>query len=94
MAKRLRYPLGPDAREDLFNQQGGACAICKRPLILRRPDRRKPDNTAELDHSHVTGFVRGFLCRVCNVGIGYLSDDPKLLRAAAQYLEGCAEEGV
>lgn len=38
------------------------------------------------DHDHVTGKLRGILCRSCNRGIGLLQDNPVLLRAATQYL--------
>jgi hypothetical protein len=40
-----------------------------------------------IDHDHATGKVRGMLCRGCNVGIGNLKDDPKILRAALRYLD-------
>lgn len=39
------------------------------------------------DHDHKTGLPRGVLCRNCNMGVGNLRDDPKTLRAAADYLE-------
>jgi hypothetical protein len=35
--------------------------------------------------------VRGLLCLRCNVGIGMLNDDPKLLAEAILYLEAYAD---
>ena len=40
-----------------------------------------------IDHDHATGQFRGWLCNKCNIGIGMLGDDIKILRAAVQYLE-------
>lgn len=39
------------------------------------------------DHHHATGKFRGLLCFQCNLGIGYLGDDPEIIRKAAAYLE-------
>ncbi|GEM_PF-2980426 len=60
---------------DLFEKQGGCCAICK--TVMTRP---------VLDHCHVTMEVRGLLCSKCNVGIGQFNDDPALLVLAINYL--------
>jgi hypothetical protein len=38
------------------------------------------------DHSHVTGFDRGWLCISCNTGLGHFKDNPVLLNRAALYL--------
>lgn len=60
---------------DIFERQGGKCAICLKLLL-------KP----VLDHCHVTMEVRGLLCNSCNVGLGQFQDDPKLLLDAVRYL--------
>jgi hypothetical protein len=39
-----------------------------------------------LDHCHITGRLRGFLCGPCNSGLGYLGDTPERVRAALKYL--------
>lgn len=73
-ARRRRFGLDPEGYETLLRTQKGKCAICrkKRKLVV--------------DHDHVTGRVRGLLCQPCNMGIGGLDDDVKLLRRAIKYL--------
>lgn len=39
------------------------------------------------DHDHKTGYERGALCTKCNHVLGYVKDNPVLLRKAAEYLE-------
>jgi hypothetical protein len=56
--------------------QNGACAICK----------KKPKSLLCVDHCHVTGKVRGLLCRRCNGGLGFYDDDPIRMQAGADYL--------
>ncbi len=60
--------------------QDGRCAICDTTTPRGR-------GTWHADHDHKTGLVRGLLCNACNVGLGFLKDDPVLLRKAAEYLE-------
>jgi hypothetical protein len=40
-----------------------------------------------LDHCHVTGSFRGWLCGKCNTGLGMLGDNIAGLKAAIAYLE-------
>lgn len=42
--------------------------------------------TLHLDHNHVTGVFRGWLCHHCNTGIGLLGDDEAGLHRALKYL--------
>ncbi len=55
-------------------RQTGPCQICK------------TDTALQLDHDHSSGKIRGWLCNRCNLGLGYFSDDPVRLQAAAVYL--------
>lgn len=62
----------------MHEAQGGACAICRKPLEV---------HSMKVDHNHQTGKIRGLLCHHCNVGAGHFFDSASLLRAAADYLE-------
>lgn len=64
-------------RAKIAAEQGNCCAICAKPLGA----------DACLDHCHVTGVLRGVLCRHCNYGLGYFKDEPKRLAAAISYLQ-------
>jgi len=61
------------------------------------PTRPKPDfceccgkpprkNGIHLDHCHLTGGFRGWLCGPCNQGIGLLGDTESGLKSAIEYL--------
>jgi len=39
------------------------------------------------DHNHATGAIRGFLCSHCNLALGHVKDDPKILRGLVKYLK-------
>jgi len=65
----------------LLRDQNGVCAIC-----LSSPKHRALD----VDHSHQTGNIRGLLCSVCNLAIGYFKDSPALLFRAIGYLTKAA----
>ena len=46
-----------------------------------------------LDHCHITGKFRGWLCGKCNMGIGALGDSIQGLQRAIEYLKR-AEAGL
>lgn len=68
--------------EELFEKQGGLCAICKQPETSSRRLH------LSVDHCHDSLRVRGLLCSNCNSAMGLFNDDPGLLAAAIAYLQG------
>jgi hypothetical protein len=72
---RGRYGITAEDADAMLGAQGGLCAIC----------RAAP--AAHVDHDHETGAVRALLCFNCNGGLGQFKDDPRVLRAAADYVE-------
>ncbi len=82
--KLAKYGLSVDGYNSMLLEQGGVCAICRRPESQVMKGTRQ---SLTVDHDHETGHVRGLLCGNCNRGMGQLGDDAVRLRAAAEYLE-------
>jgi len=72
---KRRYGLSAEDADAMLEAQGGLCAICQAAPA------------AHVDHDHETGAVRAPLCFNCNGGLGQFRDDPRVLRAAAEYVE-------
>jgi len=68
--------MTPEQYDALLLSQGGVCPICGKPLPF----------PADVDHDHMTGRARGLLCHRCNLTLGLVHDDLKLLQALADYL--------
>lgn len=91
----LKNKYGISLKEYLvkLEQQKGVCAICgKAP---QPSEKTKGDVEAyavlAVDHDHVTGTVRGLLCRACNTAIGFFEDRIEIMRSAISYLEQHSE---
>src|SRR5262245_1472158 len=80
---RRRYGLSAAEYEALLDKQGGVCAIC----------RKRSKERLCVDHCHLTGTIRGLLCRKCNTALGYLKDDQASLVAALAYLGALPRDG-
>lgn len=53
----------------------GACEICGDDV-----------DVPNVDHDHLTGKARGYLCRSCNLGLGNFKDSSDRLTRAIAYL--------
>lgn len=45
-----------------------------------------PDKPLHFDHNHSNGKFRGWLCELCNKGLGLFKDNPERLTVAAEYI--------
>lgn len=73
-----KYGITPERYEELLAEQNGGCAICGQACSTGQ--------FLSVDHDHVTGEVRGLLCRQHNRALGLFDDDPELLRISRDYL--------
>lgn len=76
--KLKQYNLTPEEYQSLYDNQNGLCSICASTCPQQE--------FLCVDHCHITGDVRGLLCKTCNSAIGFLNDDPELVRSALFYL--------
>jgi hypothetical protein len=74
-----KYGLTKEMFETMLVRQNNCCVICKKS----EPGGR---GMWHVDHSHLTGKIRGLLCAKCNQGLGYFNDSKALLDAASAYL--------
>ena len=83
------YGITPEQYRELYNAQGGRCAICRRATGRTRRLSVDHDHKAGCAHPQDTGCpacVRGLLCRPCNTIVGRLRDDPQAFARGAAYL--------
>lgn len=72
--RRHEGRLTDEEATQLAESNTGICDLCKDPGIVF------------VDHDHVTGMRRGFLCSRCNFALGGFLDSAELLQKAAAYL--------
>lgn len=79
-----RYGITVEQYWEMYQAQGGVCAICLCPerMVLKRTGKLR---RLCVDHDHMTNEVRALLCGPCNIAIGQLITSENCLRAA-EYL--------
>lgn len=82
---RRKYNIKPEDYYAILNRQDSKCAICKSDFPGNT--RGGPGKRFDVDHCHITGRIRGLLCRSCNRGLGSFKDSEDLMRGAILYLE-------
>lgn len=86
------YGLTPFEFDRLLEVQDNKCAICEKPFT--------ETNVPNIDHDHKCcdtekwrskkscgKCVRGLLCRMCNMLLGFTNDDQIILKRAQIYLD-------
>lgn len=81
---KKQFGLSREDWQTFYDKHNGCCHICKKPETVIHQGRIKK---LDVDHCHVTGKVRGFLCTMHNALLGYAQDDIEILKAAIKYLE-------
>lgn len=61
-----KFGITLDDYERMLVAQSGCCKICG------TSDSGLQNGVFAVDHDHATGLVRGLLCRVCNIHVGYV----------------------
>ncbi len=87
------YNLAPGWYDKTFAEQRGLCDICGQPerAVSKTTGKVYPlavdhDRSCCPGNSSCGKCIRRLICRNHNVGLGMFGDDPKLLRAAADYI--------
>jgi hypothetical protein len=78
-----QYGMTVEDYDAMVAEQGDRCAICRGEHMGHNGH---PNYSWSVDHDHVTGKVRGLLCRNCNVGLGFFKDELELVESALDYL--------
>lgn len=88
IARRFaKFGLSMDAAESMLTAQGHRCVVSGRDLRLEPNADRAMKQVAVLDHCHECGQLRGMLDARVNSALGFIGEDPAVLRAAADYIE-------
>lgn len=72
----------------LDDPKGHVCPICKSTFdeVFGSGGKHLKSGWV-MDHNHVTGKYRGYICHSCNRGLGMFKDSIDILKNAINYLE-------
>lgn len=76
---KRKFGITPEDYNKMFLDQEGKCLICLR-------HQRDLKLTLAVDHSHITGEIRGLLCHQCNHAIGLFYENKESIKRALEYL--------
>ena len=74
---RNKYNISLDDYAEMFEEQGGVCAICQ----------QRSNKLLAVDHDHETGQIRGLLCSNCNTALGMVKENIGTLFMMIDYLK-------
>lgn len=73
------YGLTSKQRLQIYINQNGCCAICKKAT---------PYDKIKTDHNHKTDKIRGLLCNECNLALGFIEKYFDNIDFILKYLKG------
>ena len=77
---KRRFGITLDEFNEMYKNQSGKCLICDATESML-------GHRLAVDHCHITGKIRGLLCKSCNVALGGFKDNIESLKKAIKYLE-------
>lgn len=78
---RLKYGITLEQYDEMRAMQQFRCKTCnKHETEMRTP--------LHVDHCHISGKIRGLLCKKCNTALGMVKDSKEVLKNLIIYLEG------
>ena len=89
---KRRYGISSEQYDELYMEQGGACALCgetKKVLSVDHDHNCCPGGDSRDSKNPACGkCVRGLLCVKCNTALGTLGDTVESLERVLEYLRG------
>lgn len=79
-AKKGKFTPCIATAKEILEAFTGKCYVCGVPEV-------ECLHKLHIDHNHITGKFRGFLCNTCNQAAGMMKDSPELLMQLAMYVE-------
>lgn len=76
---QTKYGISEFEFDTMLEKQNGVCGICN--------ESPKDGENLCVDHCHITGQVRGLLCRLCNTDLGAIERHRKNMLKISMYLD-------
>lgn len=77
------YGISLNEYNDMLVKQNYVCLICSNQETTKHGDKVIK---LSVDHNHITGKVRGLLCKKCNAAIAMYNEDEDIIQRAIDYL--------
>lgn len=81
---RKTYGITFQEYNTLLKKQNGGCVCCG---MKNKTLQKEFNKSLVVDHSHVTGKVRGLLCVYCNRALGMVTENPYSNVSPLQYVK-------
>lgn len=78
---KKNYNITLDDYNKMLLEQDGKCWTCSKDVEEER------NKVLCVDHDHLTGKVRKLLCNKCNIAIGLLKEDTKIIENVLNYIK-------